>query len=318
MDSTDRRLSRRNFVGALSAALAATWVAPATWITPGARAAAGDSTPLRKPIPATGETLAVIGLGTSGTFDVTSDEEHLAALAEVLRAFFDQGGELIDSSPMYGAAEEVLGRLLARIDRPAGLFAATKVWIDGQAEGVRQMEESRRKWGVPRFDLMQIHNLRDWRAHLETLRAWQEEGRIRYVGITTSHGRYHQELEAILREEPLDFVQLSYNIADRAVEERLLPLAAERGLAVLVNRPFQRGELFQRVQGQPLPGWAAEIGCASWGQVFLKFVVSHPAVTCAIPATSKLRHLRDNMGAGVGSLPDAALRRRMAEHVAAL
>ncbi len=311
MNADDYRISRRAFVGTMTTALAAAWFTPVALH-------AGDRGLIRKKIPATGETLPVIGMGTSRTFDVAVDGGDLSGLAEVVRAFFDRGGELIDSSPMYGSAEQVLGRLLERSGRPADLFAATKVWIDGREAGIAQMENSLRKWGIRRFDLMQIHNLRDWKIHIETLRAWKAEGKIRYTGITTSHGRHHRELESILRSEPLDFVQLSYNIADRTVEERLLPLAAERGMAVLANRPFQRGDLFRQVKGKKLPAWAAEFDCASWGQFFLKFIVSHPAVTCAIPATSKVHHLRDNMGAGFGRLPDAALRERMARHFEAL
>lgn len=310
MKGKDYWLSRRAFIHTLSAALAAAWLVP-----PGVRA--GEKKLIRKAIPATGETLPVIGLGTSRTFD-TEDRAALTDLAEVVRAFFANGGELIDSSPMYGAAEGVIGELLERVGRPDRLFAATKVWTDGEQAGIRQMEASRQLWGVDRFALMQIHNLRDWQTHLKTLRVWKAEGKIRNIGITTSHGRFHPELEAILRNEALDFVQLSYNIEDRRAEERLLPLAAERGVAVLVNRPFQRGELFRRVKENRLPAWAGEFDCTSWGQFFLKFIVSHPAVTCAIPATAKLRHLQDNMGGGFGRLPDPSLRQRMVEHFASL
>jgi diketogulonate reductase-like aldo/keto reductase len=195
------------------------------------------------------------------------------------------------------------------------VFAATKVWTDGARAGVEQMERSRQLWGVPRFDLMQIHNLRDWQVHLATLKEWKAQGKVRYVGITTSHGRMHDELERALRREPFDFVQLSYNLEDREAERRLLPLAAERGIAVLVNRPFQLGGLFGKVKGRALPAWAAELGIASWAQLFLKFAISHPAVTCAIPATSKLKHLEDNMAAGFGRLPDPQERQRMIRSV---
>jgi len=273
---------------------------------------------IRKPIPGTGETLPVIGLGTSRTFDIGSDEAALSDLAEVLQAFFANGGELIDSSPMYGSAEQVIGDLLNRVGHRQKLFAATKVWTDGENAGIRQMEDSLQKWDIRRFDLMQIHNLRDWQTHLKTLRAWKAEGKIRYTGITTSHGRDHRKLLDILRKEPLDFVQFSYNIEDRAAEERLLPLAAERGMAVLINRPFQRGELFRKVKGKALPDWAAECDCASWGQFFLKFIVSHPAVTCAIPATAKVHHVQDNMAAGFGRLPDTTMRQRMADYYASV
>ena len=253
-----------------------------------------------------------------GTFDVGDDAQARAALLPVLQAFFDQGGALIDSSPMYGSSEQVTGDLLRQIDNKDALFAATKVWTYGQQDGIEQMQRSMQRMGVEVFDLMQIHNLRDWQVHLETLRDWKRQGRVRYIGITTSHGRFHDELESILDIEPFDFVQFSYNIGNRTVEQRLLPLAAERGMATLINRPFQRGELFAKVKGKPLPDWAAEFDCASWAQFFLKFVVSHPAVTCAIPATSKLHHMRDNMAAGFGRLPDAALRNRMISHFEAL
>jgi aryl-alcohol dehydrogenase-like predicted oxidoreductase len=269
---------------------------------------------LRKAIPASGEQLPVIGMGTSRTFDVGADAAARAALVPVLQAFFDNGGALIDSSPMYGSSEQVSGDLLRRVDNAGRLFAATKVWTDGKRDGIEQMQRSMQRMGVDVFDLMQIHNLRDWRVHLETLQEWKRHKRVRYIGITTSHGRFHAELERILQAEPFDFVQLSYSIGVRTVEQRLLPLAAERGIAVIINRPFERGALFARVKGQPLPGWAAEFDCASWAQFFLKFAVSHPAVTCAIPATSKLHHMVDNMGAAHGRLPDAALRRRMVAH----
>ncbi len=272
---------------------------------------------ITKPIPSTGEQLPVIGLGTSRTFNVGRDPVKLNDLRPVLQAFFDQGGTLIDSSPMYGSAEEVTGVLLKRTKHPK-LFSATKVWTDGQQAGVEQMEQSRKLWGVPRLDLMQIHNLRDWQTHLPTLKDMKAQGKLRYIGVTTSHGRFHDELEKLLKSERFDFVQLTYNIEDREVEQRLLPIAAERGVAVLVNRPFQRSGLFGKVRGKPLPDWAKEFDCVSWAQFFLKFTISHPQVTCAIPATSKLKHLVDNTEAGHGRLPDAAMRQRMIEHVAKL
>jgi diketogulonate reductase-like aldo/keto reductase len=302
----DPPLSRRRFLQGVGIAAAATLV-------PRSARATSMTTTLTKPIPATGERIPVIGLGTSGSFESRGGEAR-AALVPVLQAFFDGGGTLIDSSPMYGPAEEVLGELLPKTRRK-GLFAATKVWTDGKQAGAEQMERSRRLWGVPRFDLMQIHNLRDWRVHLATLKEWKAAGKVRYVGITTSHGRMHDELEQALAKERFDFVQLSYNLEDREVERRLLPLAAERGVAVLANRPFQRGGLFDRVRGKALPPWAGELGIASWGQYFLKFAVSHPAVTCAIPATSKPKHMEDNMAAGQGTLPDAATRERMVRFV---
>lgn len=274
--------------------------------------------PIKKAIPKTGEQLPVIGMGTSRTFDIGNDPQMRAQLAEVLQIFFDQGGAVIDSSPMYGNAEQVTGDLLKTIKNKQALFAATKVWTWGKQEGITQMQRSSQRMGVKVFDLMQIHNLRDWEVQLETLKAWKAEGKVRYIGITTSHGRFHDELEVILENEPFDFVQFSYNIMNRTVEERLLPIAQERGIATLINRPFARGELFRIVKGQALPVWARDIDVKSWGQFFLKFVVSHPAVACAIPATSKPHHMLDNMGAGFGRLPDAAMRQQMIRYIEAL
>ena len=304
----DRRYrpDRRRFLAALGAAVAG--------------AGYGDALgqprdPIRRPIPSTGELVPAIGLGTWITFDAGADPQRRASLQPVLQAFFDRGGTLIDSSPMYGSSEAVIGALLPRISPRPAPFAATKVWIVGRGAGARQMEISRGLWGVPRFDLLQIHNMVDWQAHLHTLKAWKAEGRVRYIGITTSHGRRHTDLERAMVTEPFDFVQFTYNFADRSVEQRLLPLAAERGIAVVINRPFDGGLLFNAVGTRPLPAWATEIGCANWAQFMLKWIVGHPAVTCAIPATSDPDHMRENMGAGVGVLPDAAMRRRMADTV---
>jgi diketogulonate reductase-like aldo/keto reductase len=280
--------------------------------------AAGQSDPVKKTIPSSGEKLSVIGLGTSRTFDVNPQQAVQSPLLEVMRAFLDNGGQLIDSSPMYGDAEAVSGALLQALGKPAGLFTATKVWTYGKREGIEQMQRSRQRLGVERIDLMQVHNLRDWQVQLETLQEWKAQGRIRYIGITTSHGRYHDQLDGILQTQPLDFVQFSYNIGNRDAEQRLLPIARERGIATLINRPYQRGNLFRLVKGRPLPDWAAEIDCASWGQFFLKFIASHPDVTCIIPATSKLKHMLDNMAAGYGRLPDAALRKRMIDTIESL
>lgn len=273
---------------------------------------------IRRAIPSSGEQLPVIGLGTSGAFDVGDDKVQQANLQQVLQAFFDEGGSVIDTSPMYGSAEYVLGRLLPHVSHRQALFTATKVWTEGRQAGIEQMRESQRLLGVPVIDLMQVHNLLDWRVQLETLRTWKDEGRIRYIGMTTHRGINHDVLTEIMRREPLDFVQFSYNLANREAENFLLPLAAERGIATLINRPFQRGNLFRRVKGKPLPEWAAEFDCTSWGQFFLKFVVSNPAVTCAIPSTAKVHHLVDNMGAGHGRLPDAGMRQRMIEYYAAV
>lgn len=308
-------LGGASLLSGLPSALAFTSVVCSAIGLPPSKAHASSKRLLTKRIPKTREAIPVIGMGTSRTFDVGIDTVQLAPLIEVMRAFFAGGGKLIDSSPMYGKAEAVIGKVLETTGKPAGFFAATKVWTDGQEAGVEQMERSRGLWGVERFDLIQIHNLRDWRVHLRTLRTWKEQGRVRYIGITTSHGRSHDELASILAAEELDFVQLSYNVLDREVEARLLPLAADRGLAVIVNRPFQRGDLFQKMHARPLPTWAAEIDCQSWGQIFLKFAVSHPSVTCAIPASSKAKHMADNMGAAVGRLPNARLRKRIIETI---
>ena len=259
-----------------------------------------------------------MGLGSSVTFDVNPEEIEALQLGRVMQAFFDNGGQLIDSSPMYGKAESVIGELLRQVTNRDGLFSATKVWTWGREEGIAQMQRSMELMGVEVMDLMQIHNLRDWEVHLQTLREWKEQGKIRYIGITTSHGRDHDALERILTTEPFDFVQFSYNIIDRVAEQRLLPIAADRGIATLINRPFQRGDLFRKVKGKALPDWAAEIDCASWGQIFLKFIAAHPAVTCIIPATAKLKHMVDNMAAGYGRLPDEAMRQKMIQYVEGL
>lgn len=266
---------------------------------------------ITRPIPSSGELLPVMGMGSSRTFDLRLSEGNLANLVSVMEQFFAGGGTLIDSSPMYGAAEEALGEVIARVPGARNTFAATKVWTDGKESGIAQMQESSRLMHVPVFDLMQIHNLRDWKTQLPTLRQFKEEGRIRYLGITTSHQRDHDELEAIMRNEQLDFVQFSYNIDNLLAEQRLLPIAAERGIATLINRPFQRGKLFSRVQGKALPPLATELGCQSWGQFFLKFIIGHPAVTCLIPATAKVHHMIDNMGANRGEVPDKTARREM-------
>ena len=263
---------------------------------------------IKRSIPITGEKIAIIGMGTSRTFTHRTPKQQLG---RVLQAFFDHDGQLIDSSPMYGPAEDLVGDLLRTTKNKAALFAATKVWTDGRAAGINQMNESMQRMGVEKMDLMQIHNLRDWRTHLATLRQWKEQGKIRYLGITTSHGRFHEELETIMKKEPLDFIQLSYNIDDRATDRRLLPLAADKGIATLINRPYQRGNLFGKVKGKPLPTWAGDIDCNSWGQFFLKFIAGHPAVTCIIPATTKVKHMVDNMAGGQGRVPDAAMRKRM-------
>lgn len=273
---------------------------------------------LKHAIPASGEQVPAVGMGSWITFNVGPIAKLRDARVKVLQAFFDHGGGMVDSSPMYGSSEEVIGYCLERIDNDQALFAATKVWTLSKARGIGQMETSEKLWGVKPFNLLQIHNLLDWEAHMETLKSWKAAGRVRYVGITTSHGRRHEELAMLMKSQPLDFVQFTYNMADREAEKRLLPLAADQGLGVIINRPFRRGALFDLVEGHALPEWASEFDCANWAQFFLKFIVSHPAVTCAIPATSRVDHMVENMGALKGRLPDAKMRRRMVACVEAL
>lgn len=268
---------------------------------------------IRKSIPGANESLTVIGMGTWQTFNVGSDPQLRADRTQVLKAFFDNGGEVVDSSPMYGSSQEVLGHALGELGNDDGLFAADKVWTrDGDATR-EQFSQTASRWNLGTIDLMQVHNLLSWEAHLETLEAMKAEGQVRYTGITTSHGRRHREFERIMENRDIDFVQLTYSLANREVEQRLLPLAREKGIAVIANRPFEGGRLINRLQGRnaPLPKWAEEIGCDNWPQFLLKFIVSHPAVTCAIPATTKVEHMRENMGAARGVLPDAPMRRRM-------
>jgi diketogulonate reductase-like aldo/keto reductase len=258
----------------------------------------------------------VVGLGTWITFNVGQDPPARADCAQVMRAFFEAGGRVIDSSPMYGSSQGVVGDGLQGLGAQQRAFSADKVWT--RSDGAAQVEASRALWRLPRFDLLQVHNLVAWEKQLPLLQRMKERGQLRYVGITTSEGRRHREFEQIMRHQRLDFAQFTYNLFDREAEDRLLPLAAERGIAVLVNRPFQQGALLRRLQGRPLPAWAAEIECTSWAQFALKFVISHPAVTCAIPATRRIAHVRENLGAARGRMPDEALRRRMADHVAGL
>jgi diketogulonate reductase-like aldo/keto reductase len=300
-------ITRRTFVKA-AAASAATLALPKA--APGAALA-----PLMRTIPSSGEAISAMGLGTWITFNVGDDAVLRDECADVIAAFFASGGQMIDSSPMYGSSQPVIGYGLERLGRPESLFSAEKVWTSSAAAGPEQIEQSRRFWGVERFDLVEVHNLVAWEAHLDTLFAMKAEGSIRYVGITTSEGRRHDLFEEIMRQYPLDFVQLTYNIVDRETEERLLPLAAERGMAVIVNRPFRQGELTRGLEGEPLPAWAADIGAATWAQFILKFILAHPAVTVAIPATTRVDHVRENMAAASDPLPDDALRERMAAYV---
>jgi diketogulonate reductase-like aldo/keto reductase len=272
---------------------------------------------LTKPIPRTNEAIPVIGMGTWQTFDVGRSPEARKPMEEVLAEFVRAGGKLIDSSPMYGKSEEVVGDLSAKLDLRQKLFVATKVWTEGKAAGVRQMEESLRKLRADPIDLMQVHNLVDAETHLQTLADWKRSGRARYIGVTHHTSSAYGAVEKIITAHKLDFLQINYSVSERLAERRLLPMAQERGIAVIANRPLVGGELFFRLRQKPLPSWAAEIDCTSWAQIMLKFVISHPAITCAIPATSKVEHLRDNMQAGIGRMPDAKLRARIAEEVGA-
>jgi diketogulonate reductase-like aldo/keto reductase len=284
---------------------------------PGPVVLGADSLRMRT-IPSTNERIPAIGLGTYRTFDVGDSARAPTEIRDVLREFVAIGGRVVDSSPMYGRAETVVGDLAAELNVQGKLFYATKVWTRGHTAGIRQMEKSMQRMRTPHVDLIQIHNLVDWRTHLKTLYAWKEQGRVRYLGITHYTHRAFDEMAAIMRSERLDFVQFPYNIMYRHAEAQLLPLAAERGIAVLVNEPFEQGALFSHVRDQRLPAWVAEFDCQSWAQFFLKYILAHPAVTCPIPATSKPKHLHDNMQAGFGRLPSAGQRRQMIEYLESL
>jgi len=310
MHSNPPRRARRHFLGSLPAVAA-------VLALPHVRAEE-YRTPITRAIPATGERLPVIGLGTWITFNVAPDLTNEAPLIPVMQEFFARGGAMIDSSPMYGYSEAVIGDLLKATSHRGALFSATKIWTPINAVGRWQFDQSRHLWGVQRFDLVHVHNLVQWEAHLETLKELKAAGSVRYIGVTTSHGLKHAEMERALSRERFDFVQFTYNFADRRVEERLLPLAGERKLAVVINRPFDGGNLFSVVRGRSLPAYAREFDCANWAQFFLKFVISHPLVTCAIPATSKVAHIIENMGALYGRLPDPDLRTRMAKDMQSL
>jgi diketogulonate reductase-like aldo/keto reductase len=302
----DRRVSRRRFLQlsgfGLTAALA--------W--PGLPRAA-DDTLIRRAIPSSGQGVPVIGLGTARTFDADPDDDGaMSPLRGVLRAFHAGGGRLVDSSPMYGRAEAVTGRLARDLGIAHDLFMATKVWTRGRNDGIAQMERSRELMGGGRLELIQVHNLLDLETHLETLKAWREEGRVRYIGVTHYTDSSHDRLADIVAREPIDFVQFNYNIQARNAENRLLPAAADNGVATLINEPFESGALFGRARGHAVPEWVREeLDVDSWAQFFLKFIVGHPAVTCAIPATSDPEHSADNIGAAHGRLPDANQRERM-------
>ena len=266
---------------------------------------------LKRPIPSTGELLPCVGLGTWQTFDVGPSPVSRADVKEVLRLFAEMGGTLIDSSPMYGQSEEVVGDLSVALGLQKKLFMATKVWTHGEGAGIKQMQTSMQEMQSNPIDLMQIHNLVDWQTHLKTLRKWKEEKRIRYIGITHYLVSAFDDLERIIKTEKLDFVQLNYNIVTRQAANRLLPLAADKGVAVIVNKPFESGSLFSAVKDKPLPEWAKDFDCQTWGQFFLKYILGHPAITCVIPATAKPKHLTDNMQAGYGKMPDETTRRKM-------
>jgi diketogulonate reductase-like aldo/keto reductase len=267
-----------------------------------------------RPIPASGETLPVIGLGTWQTFDVGGDRAARAPLKEVLQALYESGGRVVDSSPMYGSSESVVGELCAELGLCEPLFMATKVWTQGQDEGVRQMRRSIERMRAGRMDLLQVHNLVDLEAHTKTLREWKGQKLVRYIGVTHYTASAHAALVRALKTKQYDFVQVNYSLDEREAEDTVLPAAQQLGVAALINRPFATGGMFRRTRGKPLPPWAAELGIATWAQYFLKWIVSHPAVTCAIPATSKPAHMRDNAAAGIGAMPDAAMRARMSQH----
>ena len=310
MNSEYGQLSRRKFMQALALIASAAGGLPL---------AAFSSVPmLKKKIPSSGEKIPVIGMGSSRTFDAGDSQQARVNLTKVLQTFFDLGGTVIDTSPMYGSSEQVLGDLLVNVKNKQSLFMATKVWTQGREEGIAQMQQSMALLRRPVIDLIQIHNLLDWKVHWKTLKEWKQQGKVRYIGITTHRGYDHDQLAYVMENYPIDFIQFSYSIANRKAEQRILPLAAERGIATMINRPFQRGDLFRSVKGQELPAWAAEFDCNSWGQFFLKFVVSHPAVTCTIPATSKVHHMQDNMGAGLGRMPNPQQRQKMFDYFESL
>ena len=296
--------NRRRALSALAAAAAYGTIRPSLTL-------GQPRTMLARPIPSSGEQLPVVGLGSWITFNVGNDPVARDKCAEVMKSFVDAGGRMIDSSPMYGSSQETIGYGLRKAALTTRVFSADKVWT-GSSRGREQIDQSRRNWQVSRFDLLQVHNLLNWQEHLPTLFAMKAAGQLRYVGITTSEGRRHGEVEQLMRAHPLDFVQVTYNPVDREVEDRILPLARERGIAVIVNRPFREGALVRAMSRQPVPSWAAEIDCTSWAQLLLKFIVSHPAVTCAIPATTRVDHVRENVSAAIGGLPDASMRQRIA------
>ena len=273
---------------------------------------------LERRIPKTGEAIPAVGLGTWQVFDVAGNAAEMAQAKETLKAFVELGGRVIDSSPMYGSSESVTGQLASELGVRAKLFVATKVWTSGKQAGIRQMEDSMKKLRVERLDLMQVHNLQDTDTHLATLRDWKATGRVRYVGVTHYHSGAHAELERFVKRGDIDFIQINYSLAESEADRRLLQAATDSRIAVIVNRPFAEGAMFRQVKGKPLPDWAKDIGCASWAQFFLKWILANPAVTCAIPATRNPAHMADNMGAASGPLPDEATRRKMSAYFKAL
>jgi diketogulonate reductase-like aldo/keto reductase len=306
-------ITRRHSLELIVAGLASLGFSPHTF-------AAREILAVTKKIPSSGEMLPVIGMGTWRTFNVGGDEVLRDARTQVLKAFFDAGGGMVDNSPMYGSARDVMGYALNKIGIPDSLFSAEKIYTPDGGATRSQSAESAKLWGVQTFDLMQVHNLVSWQSHLATLREMKKQGLIRYVGITTSHGLRHDDMEKIMKGGDLDFVQLTYNLTHREVEKRLLPVAVGQGIAVIANRPFDGGTLVKGLKSRkaPLPDWAGEIDCKTWADFLLKFIVSHPAVNCAIPATSKVAHMQENMAAGRGRMPDEKTRQRMVQYVASL
>ena len=298
-------MQRRKSLGYLAA------MGASPWLTPLHSLVAAQASVMKRKIPSSGEMLPIVGVGTWQTFDVGTSPSERSPLKQVLTTLLEKGGTVIDSSPMYGRSEGVVGELSTELGINEKLFVATKVWTSGRQSGIDQMNRSFSLLRRKTIDLMQIHNLVDWRTHLATLRPWKEDGKIRYLGITHYTESSYDNIEQILKTEKLDFLQINYSIVSRQVEERILPLAQDKGVAVIINQPYEGGSLFRSVRGKELPGYAKEFDCASWGQFFLKFILGHPAVTCVIPGTDNPRHMIDNMGAGLGKLPDQEMRKKM-------
>jgi diketogulonate reductase-like aldo/keto reductase len=303
--------NRRQLIKALA-------TSPLLAMLPGLSLAENKIPKILKPIPKSGEQISAIGMGSYQTFNVSNNSTELASLINVLSTFFKSGGQLIDSSPMYRNSEATLGKLLSQLTFEPDLFAASKVWTYGKQAGLDAIKVTEKRMQVENMDLMQVHNLRDWEIQLANLNELKNAKQLRYTGITTSSIGQYDDFENVMRKKELDFVQLNYNIKVRNAEKRLLPLAQDKGIAVIVNMPYEKGRLFKRVKDKPLPEWASEFDCKSWGQFFLKFIISHPAVTCAIPATSKVHHMSDNMLAMRGALPDSKMRKKMAEYFSTL